>query len=272
MSAPRRPKPVTAAPPPTFSPRAKIAARAAAPVACAALLAACGGAPEGPRALDVDLGAPSVGLAPVAADRVCVTAGTVEAVAEAAIRIEDEGVRAVVASDASRAVEVAFRHPGPSRGVAPLASGELRRQIGLKLRAQDTCNVVYVMWHLEPEPGVFVSVKHNPGASTHAECGAAGYVQVSPSEASAPPPPIRRGELHTLRADLDGRALVVRADGEVVWRGELPEVALTFDGPAGLRTDNAAFDLELRVPRAAGGDAACVEGRPAPAAWAGGAG
>ncbi|MEA2752645.1 MAG: hypothetical protein QOI41_6788, partial [Myxococcales bacterium] len=69
------------------------------------------------------------------------------------------GVRAVIAGDRSRAAELAFVYRGPSVSTAPLANGELRRQIGLKLRAQDTCNVVYVMWHVERSPGAFVSVR-----------------------------------------------------------------------------------------------------------------
>jgi hypothetical protein len=157
------------------------------------------------------------------------------------------GVRAVIAGDRSRAAELAFVYRGPSVSTAPLANGELRRQIGLKLRAQDTCNVVYVMWHVEPSPGVFVSVKRNAGVSTHGECGAGGYENLKAREASAAPL-IEPGVPHVLDAVLDGTNLLVKADGNVVWRGELPATALSFDGPVGLRSDNGTFDFELRVP------------------------
>ena len=131
------------------------------------------------------------------------------------VRVAAGGVRAVVAGDHSRSVEVAFTYEGPSAVAAPLANGELRRQIGLKLRAKDTCNVVYVMWHIEPTQTVAVSVKHNAGESKHAECGATGYDNLQPAT-WARAPIIERGVPHVLRADLDGNDLRVTADGIVV--------------------------------------------------------
>ena len=32
-----------------------------------------------------------------------------------------------------------------------------------KLRAEDACNLVYVMWRIEPQSRLVVSVKRNPG-------------------------------------------------------------------------------------------------------------
>ena len=139
---------------------------------------------------------------------------------------------------------------------APLANGELRRQIGLKLRAMNTCNVVYVMWHVDPSPGVFVSVKRNLGASTHEQCGARGYDNIPPEE-SAKAAPLDRDRPHVLRADLEGSSLRVTADGVVVWRGHLPIEVFAIDGPAGIRSDNGTFDFELRVPGGARPPAPC---------------
>ena len=127
---------------------------------------------------------------------------------------------------------------------APLANGEVRRQLGLKLRAHDTCNVVYVMWHVEPTPGIYVSVKHNLGQSTHSECGDHGYTNLKP-EVSAPVAALHEGEQHSLRAWIEGSRLIVSADGAVVWKGQLPSETWTFDGPVGLRSDNAIFDVRL---------------------------
>jgi len=124
----------------------------------------------------------------------------------------------------------------------------VRRQIGLKLRAKDTCNVVYVMWHVEPTPGVFVSIKSNPGKATHAECGDRGYTTPKPAR-TASAPRIEPGSSNVLRADLEARVLRVHADDALVWEGTLPDDAFAFDGPAGLRTDNGAFDATLRVER-----------------------
>lgn len=187
----------------------------------------------------------------------CVTQGRLVSGADGrSIGLHDSVFRAVIAGDRSHSAELVFRYEGPSVFATPLASGELRRQIGLKLRAQDTCNVVYVMWHLEPTPKIAVSVKHNPGASTHRECGDRGYDNVRP-ETSTRPPPIERGARHVLRAELEGGDLRVTADAVVVWTGRLPAAAATFDGPAGLRTDNGAFEVELRVPGGSRAPAAC---------------
>ena len=191
------------------------------------------------------------GLLPITRSSWCMTEGKAGP-ANAAHRIHvDEGAaRGVVAGDHSRSAELAFSYHGPSMVSAPLASGELRRQIGLKLRARDSCNVVYVMWHLAPTQGIFVEVKNTPNATTHAQCGATGYAGVVPSS-SAPAPRVERGAPHVLHAALSGLELRVTADGQEVWRGRLPEATLSFDGPVGVRTDNGAFDVELRVP---GGD------------------
>lgn len=186
----------------------------------------------------------------------CVSAGEIEPIGDALFRVRHPGLRASVAGGEARAAELRFVYRGPTKRSLPLASGELRRQIGLKLRAEDTCNLVYVTWHVEPTPGVFVSVKRNPGAREHAQCGARGYVHVKPS-AQREAPPLRPGEPHVLRAELEGESLRVLADGVPVWEGALPPEAHGLRGPAGVRTDNGEFDFSLHVPDH-GGDARCA--------------
>jgi hypothetical protein len=201
----------------------------------------------------------SRGLQAVASSAICVANGRRfdSAPADHQLHIDAGGLRAFIAGDHSATAEIAFTYRGPSKVDAPLANGELRRQIGLKLRAQDTCNVVYVMWHVDPASGVAVSVKRNESADTHRECGAGGYINVQP-EASKRVPAILRDVAHVLRADLEGEELRVTADSVVVWRGRLPAAAFTFDGPVGIRSDNGAFDLELRVPGGAAATARCA--------------
>lgn len=191
-------------------------------------------------------------LESVATSSLCVSSGKLNSTAATRSRVDVGSMRAVVAGDHSHSAELAFTYRGPSTTDVPLASGELRRQIGLKLRAHDSCNVVYVMWHLEPTPGLFVLVKHNAGESTHAACQDRGYETIK-ADASTPAPAITRATPHLLRADLEGSALRVTIDGALAWRGQLPAQALVADGPIGVRTDNASFDFELRVP---GGHAA----------------
>ena len=192
----------------------------------------------------------------VAASSLCVTSGHVDELANGRLKVDVGTMRGVVAGNRGRAAELAFTYPGPSDEDTPLANGELRRQIGLKLRARDSCNVLYVMWHIEPTPGIVVQMKHNPGLSTHAECGDLGYVTV----ASFAAPNVRPGDSHTLRADLEGEMLTVVADGAVAWKGNVPREASTFDGPAGVRTDNGKFDFRLRVAGRAERTADCATG------------
>lgn len=183
-------------------------------------------------------------LRQITRDELQVTNGAVTALPDGALAIDAPSSRAIVRNAPegadSQDAEIRFRYLGPSKADKPLASGELRRQIGLKLRAADSCNVVYVMWHIAPDSRIAVSVKRN-AAHRHAQCGVHGYETIVPRRWSAPRP-IHPGEVRTLRAELRGRALVAIADGRMVWQGTLPRVLPA--GPPGFRTDNARFLLK----------------------------
>jgi hypothetical protein len=186
----------------------------------------------------------SAQLVPIARARLHVTEGALTAAGASRLRVEEAKMRAVADGPTPSIAELRFTYLGPTREEAALRSGELRRQIGLKLRARDGCNLVYAMWRLAPEPGVVVQLKYNPGKTTSAECGNEGYRTVKPRRAS-PVPAMEIGSSHALRAELRGRELRVLADGQLAWEGTLPEEALSFDGPVGLRSDNGRFELEL---------------------------
>jgi hypothetical protein len=187
-------------------------------------------------------------LAAVAPAELTATSGQIVAQAGVRFAIASPTLRAELGREPRSAAELSFEYQGPTESEAPLASGELRRQIGLKLRAQDTCNVVYVMWHIEPSPGIVVSLKNNPGQSRHAECGDRGYAVLSP-RTWLPVPRVEAGHQHVLGAAIRGRELHVTVDGNPSWVGELPQAAFSFDGPVGLRSDNGAFSAELRAER-----------------------
>jgi hypothetical protein len=184
----------------------------------------------------------------------CVTNGTVSEQPNGQLSIETPSSRAVVkAATQNRAdqiAEIRFRYLGPTQSSKPLASGELRRQIGLKLQAQDTCNLIYAMWHIEPDTTVAVSIKRNVGMNTHEQCGARGYINIKPPK-RIDLPAIRPGETHTLRAELHGNFLTVAADGRAVWQGGLGTELQSFNGPPGFRTDNARFEFEYYTDRSA---------------------
>jgi len=179
---------------------------------------------------------PSIDVAPV--DNLCVTKGAIanQSIAEPTVR-----AFALDPTASGDAAELAFTYRGDSQAGRALANGQLRRQVGLKLRAANGCNVVYVMWRLDPRPKLEISVKSNPGKRTHDECGADGYIKVRPQQASRVAA-FERGQPHLLRAEIVGDALTAWVDGKVAWHGILPPEARALVGPAGLRSDNVALD------------------------------
>jgi hypothetical protein len=173
----------------------------------------------------------------------CVTNGTVNTLPSGKLAIETPSSRAVVRVGTAQTAEIRFRYLGPSGSSKPLASGELRRQIGLKLRAEDACNLLYAMWHIEPDAKFGVSIKRNPGKHTSDACHADGYITIKPRQ-GVELPKIRPGEYHTLRAELKGAELTLFADERMVWEGAVGGKVAEFDGPVGFRTDNARFEFE----------------------------
>jgi hypothetical protein len=165
--------------------------------------------------------------------------------------VRDAKFRGVAPNTDGNAAELRFTYLWASERTALLASGEARRQIGLKLRAQDGCNLLYVMWRIEPRGELVVSLKRNPGQTTHRECGTHGYVNLPGALGAEPPALVAGKEQHALRARLTGRTLAVWTDGRLAWQGDVGAEALTVDGPAGARSDNGRFDLELRARPAA---------------------
>jgi hypothetical protein len=170
------------------------------------------------------------------------------------------GDRLVVASKEMRAtlknigpsqtVTIRFTYLGPSSEVSHLGNGEVRHQFGIKLKAQDICNLVYVMWNFDTQR-IAVSVKLNPGQRTHEDCLDRGYINDIKPRVSVPPPAVHVDQPHTLFAQLQGRELSVKADGRIVWQGALVPVVLQFKGPVGLRSDNAhvVFDFLVGGPQ-----------------------
>ncbi len=180
----------------------------------------------------------------IARHQLCVTEGEMKEIAPGKLLIEMPKTRAVMNAGSRDSARLQFKYLGPTRERAALRSGEEREQIGLKLRAQDGCNVTYAMWRIKPDAKLVVQVKYNPGKSSSAACGNSGYKTVVPSEATAVPSVVL-GSVHEMRASLSGDSLTVMTDGEVVWRGSLGQEALELRGPVGFRTDNGRFEVTL---------------------------
>jgi hypothetical protein len=162
--------------------------------------------------------------------------------------IRTASARGVARDSSGDRASLQFRYLGPSADVSKLRSGMVKSQLGLKLRAQNGCNLVYVMWRLAPKPAIDVQYKINPGDSTAEECENGGYHRVLPTlnkKASAQFEPPVVGKDTVLSAAIDGSTLSVFVDGAQVWTGELPAEALALKGPAGFRSDNIEFDGTL---------------------------
>jgi hypothetical protein len=178
--------------------------------------------------------APVIDLAMVATERLCVTHGAI-----VGDRISEPTVRAVAPGTTGTAALLAFRANGWTARERDLASGEARHQVGIKLRAEDSCNVLYVMWRSD-KPKLEVSLKLNPGKRTHAQCSTSGYAKL---RGTTLPIPELKGS-HSLRGELVGNELTAWIDGRVAWRGTVPAAALAITGPSGFRTDNTELELQ----------------------------
>ena len=174
----------------------------------------------------------------------CVTQGALAAHPSGRLVSTGPRMRAVLAATTPPIAELRFTYLGPVLDAEPLGSGQMRRQIGLKLLAQDACNVIYVMWRFEPEARLVVSVKRNPGKRTSRECGNEGYTNVKPRRVT-PVPALSPGSSHALRAALEADTLRVFVDEVLAWEGLLGAEALSFEGPVGVRIDNGQFELDL---------------------------
>lgn len=177
----------------------------------------------------------------------CVTEGMVAGQpASSSFTVDSPKMRAYVNATPVQSIEARFTYLGATAQDVPLGSGTLRRQLGVKLHAQDACNLVYAMWRIEPESKLIVSIKENPGQHTSAECGNRGYRNIKPQR-SAPTPQLRAGDAHTLRAELTPTTLNIYIDQTLAWQGALGEGARKWDERVGIRSDNVRWQFELRT-------------------------
>lgn len=186
-------------------------------------------------------------LTPLTRADLCTTLGDLLATPSGRLEVRASKMRAVAPLAGRDAAELRFKYLGPTEQTSALGSGEVRQQLGLKLRAEDGCNLLYVMWRLAPASSVVVQVKRNPGARTHRECGNRGYHRLR-AERSAEVPAVAVGSEHRLKASVSGSRLTVEADGTVAWEGTLDTDAAALQGPVGVRSDNVHAEIDLRAP------------------------
>jgi hypothetical protein len=178
----------------------------------------------------------------------CVTEGAIDELPLShELSVDSPKMRAYVITQPVRTIAARFTYLGATSHDVPLGSGTMRRQFGLKLRAQDACNLVYAMWRIEPESKLVVSIKENPGQRLSAECGNRGYRNIRPLR-SAPTPRLRPDEAHTLRAEMTPTTISIYIDEMLAWQGLLSSDVLKWDERAGIRSDNVRARFDLTVP------------------------
>jgi hypothetical protein len=118
--------------------------------------------------------------------------GRIERASGDRLMVSTKEMRATLKFPTQQNVTVKFTYLGPTQEVSRLGNGEVRSQFGIKLRAQDTCNIVYIMWHFSPDQKIAVSVKRNPGQGTHEDCLDNGYINNIKPRVSALPNPLAR--------------------------------------------------------------------------------
>lgn len=181
-----------------------------------------------------------------------VTQGTITTAGRhATLRTRDPGMRATVRDGGRHATwgRLWFRYLGESTTTVPLGSGLIRRQVGLKLRSADPCNLLYVMWHQFPEEAIEVQIKRNPGQTTSSQCGNRGYTTLAKITLGADSTGDHTAhllEVRTRRLATGGLGVSVFTDGTLLRRLGIPAaLSAGVDGPIGVRSDNGHYLFQL---------------------------
>jgi hypothetical protein len=186
---------------------------------------------------------------PIPRTKLCVTEGAIGSLPENDLTVNVPKMRAFVDEPTEQAIQTHFTYLGPTAKQSQLGSGATRVQFGLKLHAEDACNLVYAMWRIEPESKLVVSLKSNPGQHMSSQCANHGYQNIK-ADRSKPVPPLLPGDSHWLRAQMNGAELKVFVDGGMVWEGSVPPVVLGLRGSVGIRSDNSRLHFKLSAPQA----------------------
>jgi len=174
-----------------------------------------------------------------------VTDGKITLSANHHLMVSSKEMRATLRHPSKQAVTIHFKYLGPTQEVSHLQNGEVRHQFGIKFKAQDICNLVYVMWDFDI-PRINVAVKKNPGQQTSEQCKDRGYHSDFKTDIKSVPTRIVIDTWHTLSAKLIDKLIAVSIDNTIVWRGEISDDQMEFHGPVGIRSDNVhvLFDYD----------------------------
>jgi hypothetical protein len=190
---------------------------------------------------------------PVSPGALDVTSGKVKPLRSGLLQIDHNSVRAVQMGRWARNGKIRFESRGQTAELKPFKSGIVKEQIGLKLRAMDGCNLVYVMWTLHPKEEITVRTKENPNKTESEDCESDGYTLLDtyrvPQKKSA-----RNRRTSRLQADFVSKGnrhhVLVYVDNVRVLQVRIPHSFVsTVNGPVGLRSDNGRFRLRFWTGR-----------------------
>jgi hypothetical protein len=160
------------------------------------------------------------------------------------LSVNEPIIRATKRTGTEQVACLQFHYLGPTSNRVSSASGIEFHQIGLKLRSKDPCNLVYVMWRIQPTYELIVQVKRNEGVSTSQQCGGNGYSDV----ARIPFQPFVFGQLNELLAwvqtDSNGHSEIhCWVNHQEVIRAPIDVQGI--DGPTGIRSDNGQYNFRF---------------------------
>ena len=178
-----------------------------------------------------------------------VTDGKIQPAKGHRLSVSTKEMRATLKFTTEQTATVKFTYLGPTKDVSRPGTAKVLSQFGIKLRAQNDCNVIYVMWRFSPDQKIAISIQRNPGKRTHAECLDRGYINNLKPRLSDSPPPVEPNQPHVLTVSMSDSDLSVTTDNKLVWWGDLGPVALSLKGPVGVRSDNARLLFDFLVAR-----------------------
>jgi len=173
-----------------------------------------------------------------------VTLGSMDQTRSKFLLTRSSKMRAVERSGTYSSAKLRVRYKAPSKKTSYLGSGGYKRQIGLKLRASSGCNLLYLMWQIEPTEKFVVLSKINPGMTRHAQCGNENYTNIA--TLSVPTAlTLSTHKTRKLQGDLsftrDGIKLHIFVDDKFFKTVPIPRSLLPPAGPVGVRSDNGQF-------------------------------
>jgi len=192
--------------------------------------------------IQISMAKPKKEFVPLTLNKFKVTKGKISSTQSGKLFISSTAVRAVSGTATPQEVILRFRYLGPTKKMHSLASGKERHQIGLKIEAENACNLLYVMYRISPKPALALQLKLNPYESRSRQCSNDGYSTLASETLTTAMLDSRTDEIYVRR---EGARLSAGLDGETLISIELPVGARELRGKLGLRSDNGIFEAEL---------------------------